>query len=114
MKVDPAIDYIDEALTRRITEFAFALEFGGVLRERGADSRADVDDGGGGFHPGQGSPHESVGSEQEMIALVSATCVAEIMHDGPSIEIRVRQQVGSTNAGRILWPWRRRPVTRIL
>src|SRR5207244_13084245 len=85
-----AIEYIQEALCGGLTEFACTLEFSGVLRECGAKSRADVDDGGCGFHPGQGGSHESIGSEQEMIALVSAACMAEIMQDGPSFELRVR------------------------
>ena len=113
IEVHGTVDYIEEALRERFAEFSRILKFGGVLRECGAKSRADVDDGGCGFHPRQGGPHESIGSEQEMIALVSATSVAEIMHDGPSIEIRVRQQVDSTNGDRILWPWRHLPPARI-
>ncbi len=114
MKAHLAIEYVQEALCGGLTELACTLEFGGVLCERGRKGRADVDDGGCGFHPRQGGPHESVGSEQQMISLMSAACVAEIMHDEPSFEIRVSWQDDSTNRGRILWPWRRPRPARIL
>ena len=106
------IHYVQKALCARFAELSCALEFGGVLRESGAESRANVNDGGGGFHPGQGGPHESIGSEQQMIAPVSATCMAEIMHDGPPSEIEPRQQVDSTNGDRILWPSQRPPLAQ--
>ena len=114
MKMHRTIDHIYEALYERLTELSCALEFDCVLGERGAESRADVDDGGCGFHPRQGGPHESIGSEQEVVAVMSAARVAEIMHDGPSFEIQVRQQVDLTNGDRILWPLQHPPPARIL
>src|SRR5258708_19024651 len=101
LKFQRTVDNIQEALCQCLTAFPSTFYFGCVLRERSAKIRANVNDGGPGFHPRQGRPHKSIGSEQEMIALVSAASVAEIMHDWPSFYIPVRQQVDPTNGDRI-------------
>jgi hypothetical protein len=51
MKAQRTVDHIQEPLCGSLTELAGILKFGCVLCERGAESRADVNDGGGGFHP---------------------------------------------------------------
>jgi len=78
-------DYIIGALCEQFAEFACILKFGGVLVKCGAKRRADVTMADAAFTQESG-PTRKYGSKQEMIALVSATCVAEIMHDGPSMK----------------------------
>ena len=55
-----AFEHEDETLRGRPAQFAAGFEFGGVLRERRAERRSDMDDGGAGFHARQRGAHERV------------------------------------------------------
>ena len=65
------------------------------------------------FHSGQRGANEGVRSEQEMIAMVSAARVAEIMHGGSSFEILAKRQVDSADATRIPEHWQHLPESPI-
>ncbi len=62
---------------------AAGFEFGGVLGEGCATGGRDVDDGGGTLHAREDGADEGVGRVEEVVALVGAAGLSEVMHGLP-------------------------------
>ena len=92
---------VNESLRWRISQLAFQFKLCGVFGERCAQRRPDVHDGGRIPHPGQSRAHKSVRRLQNMIALMRAARVTEIMHGTSFPEIPAKPQAASANAVRI-------------
>src|SRR5579862_4303655 len=74
-----AFHHIKKALRGRGTQLAVGFEFGSVLGESRAESGADVHDGGGPAHAGERGADEGVRSEKQVIAVLRAASLAEMM-----------------------------------
>ena len=62
---------------------AAGVKLRGVLRKARPSSRRNMHDSGRVLHAGQRSLHKRIGCLQKVIALISAACVAELMHGCP-------------------------------
>ncbi len=82
-EVGGAFERVEEALIGGVAQSAAGFEFGGVLGEGCSAGGGDVDDGGGSLHAGEGGADEGVGCVEEMVALVGAAGLSELMHECP-------------------------------
>jgi len=90
-----AFHHIDETLRARISQFALRLKFGSVFGERCAQRRTNVNDCRSILHPRQCRAHKSVRCLQNVIALMRAARLTEIMHGTSFPEILGTPQAGS-------------------
>src|SRR5260370_14498882 len=88
---------VNEWLRRGISEFALRLKLRGIFGERRADPRADVNDRGGILHPRQCRAHKSIRREEQMVALMRAARLTEIMHGTSFPEIPAKPQAAPAN-----------------
>ena len=82
-EVGCAFKRVEEPLVRSGAKTAAGFEFRRVLREGRAACGGDVHDGAGALHARQYGANKRVGRVQEMIALVGAAGVSELMHNCP-------------------------------
>ena len=89
-EVGGSFEDVEEALVGCGAERAAGFEFGGVLGEGCAACGGDVDDGGGALHAGKGGADEGVGRVEEVVALIGAAGLTEVMH-GLSLSFIIAQ-----------------------
>src|SRR6266478_7502609 len=87
--------HIDETLRARISQFALRLKFGSVFGKPCAQRGTNVNDCRSILHSGQCRAHKSVRCLQNVIALMSAARLTEIMHGTSFPEILARPQAAS-------------------
>src|SRR5579863_1267791 len=75
-----ALEYIHKALSLAQLEGAISFQFNRVLGKPCAHRGSGMHNGSGLPHSRQRSAHECIGSLEEMIALVAATRVSQMLH----------------------------------
>src|SRR5580700_4209763 len=102
-------EYVEESLRCGCSKFAAGCKFGSVLGESRTKGRTGVHNGCARFHAGPCGTNERVWRQKQMIGLLSASRLTEIMHGTSFFEIPWNWQVDRADATRIRAPLPRLP-----